>query len=316
MKHRQQTRLQLALKINQHIAAGHQIEPQKRGVLHQILTRKYHHIPQVFVDLETVPVAHEVRLDPVSVHMRQTGGWKHATPGAGHGLEIDIGCKDLNAVLIKRSSELFGKQNGQRIGFFTCCTTGHPDTDVIAGALASQNARNHLFKCGKGFCIPEKRGDRYQNVLAQLVEFAGPLVHQRQIGRQGAHMVGRHAPLNAPPQRGLFVLRKIHLGAPAHLTQQGFECRWGVGSLRGHGNTSPVLHDKSDFGTHVFWRQNPVHATGVDSRLRHAVVLRGGGVLREGEATGRLDGMDARGTVGSGARQNNAYARVGSLVCQ
>ena len=255
-------------------------------------------------------------LYPVTVHVRQTGGGKNAAPRTGHGFQVNIGRKNLDAVLVKRRAELLGKQNSQRISLLPRGAARHPNTDVVTRALTDENARHDLLQSRKRFGIPEKRGHGDQNVFAQLVQFTRTLINQGQVIRQCAHMVGRHAPLNTPPQCGFFVLRKIYFGAPPHFGQQCLQRGWGIGGLRGHGDATPVLHDETDLGPHILGGQNPVDAAGVDGRLWHAVVFGRGRVLGEGKTTGRFDGVNARGTVRPSAGQNNADARLGCLIGQ
>lgn len=125
--------------------------------------------------------------------------------------------------------------------------------------------------------------------------------------------MGSHATLDAPPERRFLVLRKVDLGSRPHLGEQRLQRRRGIGGLGGHRNAPAVLHDQADFRAHVFRRQDPVDATGVDRRLWHSIILSGARILREGEATGGLVSVNAVGAIPAGAGKNDTDARLGGF---
>jgi hypothetical protein len=123
-------------------------------------------------------------------------------------------------------------------------------------------------------------------------------------------VVGRHPPADPAPERGFLVAAEVDPGMLANLGQQFLEGgRFGFRFLlQRHGTLS--AGDEGDFLADALRGQNPVHAAGIDRRLRHAVVFGGGGFLGEGEAAGGLDGVDAGRAVRTGPGQHDPDGRV------
>ncbi len=113
VEHRQQARLQLALEVDQDVAATDQIEAQEGRVLHQILAREDHRIAQALVDLVAVAMRREMGADAVAIHVCEVGRGKNATPCQSHRVEVDVGGEDLQAILVEGGAQPFGEQDGQ-----------------------------------------------------------------------------------------------------------------------------------------------------------------------------------------------------------
>jgi hypothetical protein len=252
MKHRQQPCLQLALKINQDITATDQIQAKKGRVLHQILTGEDHHVAEVLVDLVAVTVRCEVGTQAGAVHVCQAGRGKNTAPRQRHGIQVNVGGENLQPILVERGTQTFGKQDRQRIRLLAGGAAGDPDADVVTWLLVGENVGHDFVEPKKSLGIAKKGGDRDQNVFAQLVEFDRRLVDHLQVIEQRADVVGSHAPLDAPPQGRLLVLREIHLGTGANLAEQRFQRRRGARRLCGDRNQAAVENDQADLGAHVF----------------------------------------------------------------
>ena len=91
--------LQRCVKIDQHIAAGHQIQPQERRVRHQVMAGEHDHVAQMLAHLIRVIDRAEVPFQLVGRHFRQGRSRINAAPGNGQRFVVHVSGKNLHTIL-------------------------------------------------------------------------------------------------------------------------------------------------------------------------------------------------------------------------
>ena len=261
---RQHLGLQLGVEVDHHIAAGHQIDAQKRRIHRNVLARKGDAIAQRFGGLKAVAARLKIAADVLLRHLRHRRLVVDAPPGHGQGVVINVRGKNLQANLVARLGDQLGKEDGQRIGLLAGGAADHPDPDLLAQLLARHQLATKTLQRPKGILVTEKLGHRNQRFLGQRIEFLRMRVGVGQIGRQRAGIGGHHTPLQTPLNGRQLVARKIDLGVLTHPVKklgqfgrallQPLEFRHRTGEAQQPFQLAP----------HLIGRENAVGKAGID----------------------------------------------------
>jgi hypothetical protein len=177
-----------------------------------------------------------------------------------------------------------------------------------------------LGKRVEGLGIAEEPRHVDEEVLVQRRELFAILPQHPDVGSRLRQAVEGHAADDAAADGGELVLLEIHAADAAQqaedLRQLIFAERdlFGRPARRGRQVWMRLkMHEPSG---DLRWRQHEIDHARANRRERHPVVLRRRGLLSDGDASHRLDFADARGPVGSRARQDDPDGAVPADVGQ
>src|SRR5215475_12554005 len=109
------------------------------------------------------------------------------------------------------------------VGFLTGRTSGDPDADRIGGgALSKDFGIYDLAQTLKHFRIAEETRDIDQNVTIQSLHFLRPAMEKFDVVAEITDLIDVHAPQDATPNRGHFVIDKIDLAEALERTKDLF----------------------------------------------------------------------------------------------
>ena len=148
-----------------------------------------------------------------------------------------------------------------------------------------------------------------QHVLIQRLHFRGMALGKLCVLFDLVNLVNHHAPLDAPQDGCLPVMREVHSRSSSQNLENGAEPHDGVGS-RFHRMARMVLasnirmtRDPRQFLGDAFGRKHVIHIARNNSASRHAVILGGGFVLRKSYAAVRLNFRHSQSSVRARSRQ-------------
>ncbi len=110
--------LQHRLQINQHIAAGNQINIGEGRIFQQVVRRKHHHFPNVAGNMKIVIFALKILAQQMRRQISDDAFRVHPIAGALHGVTIDIGGEDFDINRTADPIHDFAADHGQRVGLF------------------------------------------------------------------------------------------------------------------------------------------------------------------------------------------------------
>ncbi len=139
-----------------------------------------------------------------------------------------------------------------------------------------------------------------------MVELFRMFLDELDIGVERAFAIGEEAALDPTPEGRFLVAGKIKLGPSAHFGQQALERGQRQFLDIGRWENGARLGEARKFVGDLLWGLDPVHASGIDSGLGHAVVTRRPGILGEVESAPRFDRAHAAGAIRSGSRKDDS----------
>ena len=306
------TGLQRDAEIDQHVAAGDQIELREWRILEHAVHREHAHL----ANFPHRTVESAVLDEPFGAAFRRHAGQRRLAiarhPCGRDRPLVDVGAEDLR---LRRGClpvhQLF-EHDRQGIDLLPAGTAGDPDADRVGRALAGQDFRQHRFLHGmEGGGIAKELGDTHQQVAEQPVDLLRLALHQLDQASHRGDALGVHAAQDAARQRRSLVAAEIMPHAAAQQgadlgEQRGIQLprvRW-TGRRRRVAQRPLVLEQ---LGRHRRHGQQVVDEAAGHRAVRHAghclpVVLR----LGEDEPAVLLDRAQAARPVAARARQHDA----------
>src|SRR5262249_51867609 len=125
-----------------------------------------------------------------------------------------IGAEHLHAYSRGGRAERFENTNGQRIDFFACCASGHPNSQLTAAlAFLFDQRRNETFlHRSERALITEEMCNIDEKVIEKLLNFLFVAAQKTGVLPQPFDAMQSHPPMYAAMQRGLLVRTEIHAG--------------------------------------------------------------------------------------------------------
>ena len=174
--------LQVAVQVDEQVAAADQVEFGKRRIFDDVLLGKNQHVADAFMD--AVDSCRRTRRKKSRQPLRgEIGGNARRIetgPGRGNGPAVNVGGEDLDLVTLFQILHMLGKEDGQRIGLLAGRTTRRPDTDERACRFAFKKPGNDLFlKRLEGLRVAEEIGDADEQITKKGLDLSRRLL---QIG--------------------------------------------------------------------------------------------------------------------------------------
>ena len=207
--------LQIALEIDQQIAAGDQIELDERRVLERAVLRKQHEVAQFLFDAIVAAVLDEKALQPLLGHIGFDGFRVAAVARDRERGLVEIARKDLNDGMHGAPRRLLEEEHADAIGLFAGRAADDPDANRrVVFELLEDRRDTLLGERREGGPVAKERGDRDQKIGKQLLGFVGIGLQEAVIGREALLPRDLHAPRDAAQNRRPFVVREVVAGAP------------------------------------------------------------------------------------------------------
>ncbi len=258
MKERQDLLLDLRLQVNQQVAATDQVQFREGRIADQVLLGKHHRLADLLVDPVGVLAFDKELPQTLRRDVRGDAFRVDAGPGERQGVLVDVGGEDLDLAGLVPGSQLFGQQDGDRVGFFPRGAAGHPDADGggvrVVGVLV--HAREHrrrrlqsldqrrdreLLQRFPSLRIPEEIGDADQQVFVEGLDLVPVLPQNRDIRRHLLDMIQPHAALNAAGEGPFLVAAEVVL-ARARNNERMVVKSSGIFSTTVGGTTAPFTY--------------------------------------------------------------------------
>ncbi len=200
--------------VDQHIAAGHQVDARERWVDGEILSGEDAQVAHALLD-PVVPVlldeepAQPLRADLVLNTFRVDAS---ARPLEG-GRVAQVGCEDLDAALGPDAVQVFEQRDGDRIRLLPGRATGRPRTDgpVVVGR-GDERRQHMLLERLEHRRLTEETRDVDEDVAVERIGLAPVTGHQFRILAGRADAVQQHAPRRAPLDGRVPVVAEVHAG--------------------------------------------------------------------------------------------------------
>src|SRR5262249_7049976 len=176
MKDRDDVALQLAVEVDEQIAAGDQIHARERRIAHHAVRGEHAQVADGLVDDVAAALVGEEALEPLLRHALQQGIGIAAVARYRERRLINIGGEELYLGPRTALRALLAQQDCERIDLLAGGAARDPDADRVRGALALEQARHYkLFQRLDRFRVEKKIGDPDQQVAKQRVDLADVL---------------------------------------------------------------------------------------------------------------------------------------------
>ena len=300
--------LQDRSQVDEHVAAGDEIEMGEGRILGDVLPGEHAALADPPPHLEVMVGLFEVAAQALGADVGGDALGIDAGTGTVDGGLAQVRGEDLDGNLGRLLLQVLVEEDGHGVGLLSGGTAGDPDADGPVGGPVLQEPREDdgpqgLVQGG----LAEKARDVDQDVVEECLNLNPVPGQQLHVGIDPIQTVQHDPAEDAPLQGRALVEREVHVRDLAEDGQDGIHRVRGF--LRPVGlEVEPVrvLADLHQLARDLLGGQHEVHATGLDGAPRHAVELGRFAVLREGEAAGRLDGAQALGSVGAAAGQHDA----------
>ena len=271
------------------------------GKDHHFANRRRHPEPAI--------VRHEIPAQAFGGDVVGDGLWVDGAAGPLDRVLIQVGGVDLQRQGRGRAETLaqFLEQDGQREGFFSRRTGGHPGAQRPPGRRVVQQQRQDLrLQTGPGVRVAKKARHAYQEFLIEHVDFLRVLAQHIQVVGDAVDLMNAHAPLDPSVQGALLVLREIRSGLRPEHEQDLFER-----ALTLDVEYLPDLHGSARERCEQSLSQfvgggDDVGQRCIQRAAGHAVELGRPRFLYRGQSAFFLDVTQSRRTVRAHARQNDA----------
>src|SRR5262245_8223889 len=168
--------LQLAVEIDEKIAAGDQVHARKRRIAHHAMRREHAQVADRLLDDVAGAFGGEEALQPLLGNALQQGIGIAARASHRQRRLVDIGGEELDFHARAALLGLLAQHNRERIDLFAGGAARHPYADGVRGTFAFEQARHHhLLQRLERLGVAEKISDADQQVAKQRVDLAGIL---------------------------------------------------------------------------------------------------------------------------------------------
>ena len=304
MEDRHHLLLQHRPEVDEHVAAADEVEPRERRVLRQVLAREHAHFADRLRDLVAAIHLDEEPPEPIGADLGQTAFGVESRPRLLDRRVADVGAEYLNRVGAAPIAEVLEQHDGHRVDLLAGRASGNPDADRLAPGLVCQHLHQvFVLERLERIRLAEEPGDVDEDVLVERLQFRRISLEVLEVLLEALQFAQDHAAEDPPLDRRVLVEGEVHA---ARVLEQAkdlvqlrvvFEGRLD-GGLRVHrGAEIRMPADSREFPGDRVRRHDEVDAACRDGAARHAVVLRRGRVLREGDAARGLDGLEPHGAV-------------------
>jgi hypothetical protein len=313
--------LQVALQVDQQVAADDQVEAGERRVADQVVRGEDAHLAHLFHQLAGVILPGEEAREPVRRHVLGDALGVASQPREVERLVVDIAGEDLHARARLATLHRLAEQDRDRVGLLAGGAARRPDADLSLGPGVVEKPRDHLaLERGEGLGIAEEVRDADQQVAEELLRLLGILAQALDVGRHGGELVHLHATLDPPHERRGLVAAEVVAGlAP----QQRADARQLAAHLLGERVPDVLLVQLPQVARvldepcrHLLGRQHVVHHARADRAAEHGVVPGRFGRLRHHHPAVLLDRAQAERAVAARARQQDADGAVALVLRQ
>ena len=304
--------LQLAVQVDEEIAAADEVELGEGGVLDDVLLGEDEEVADVLVN----PVGGAVGLlreeagEPLRGEVGGDAGRVEADPGLGDGPAVDVRGEELHVVVLPELLHPLQQKNGERVRLFAGGAARRPDPDRGPWRLPLEELGDDpLLQGRERLGIAEKAGHADEEVVEERLHLQRGLLQEFDVPLHGLDLMDGHPPLDPPPDRVRLVEGEVmaRMGTEEH--EDLFQHPLGFGGRHGFEvkmSAEGARRIIDELGRHLGRRQHVVHQTGGDGAPGHAVVFGGFGVLGHDHPPLPLDGPHPQGAVAPRAGEDDA----------
>jgi hypothetical protein len=294
--------LRLRAQVDQHVAAGDEVEVRERRVGEQVVLGEHDAVADLGVHLVAAVRAHlEVRRQALVAHPLEAVLRVDPRPGGLERALVDVGREDLERAARAGLADGVVEHDGDRERLFARGAGRHPRAQLALGLDRVPDQLVDLPREGvEARLVAEEVRDPDQQVVMQGRELFTVLLQQSQVIPEVLRGRQARAPQHAPVDGAALVVVEVDaLAQPQqrdhflHHTR-GFPVRQ---LAAGH-----VLDQRAREARAA---HHHVDDAGLDGRLRHAVEARGLRVLHQHEAALRLHPPGAARAVGAASGQDH-----------
>lgn len=227
---------------------------------------------------------------------------------------VDVSSVDDEGRRIAAVQEL-EQGDGQGVDLLSRRAAGHPDPQAVRGAaVLHDGGKSDRLQRLEPLRLAKERGHADQKVLIQRLHGRSVMVEGIGVAAQAVVVSQEDAPQDAPLDAGPFEVAEVDRMAGAQQLEDAVELRGGglrlplaLPRAAAAGDAHQPLGDAG-------WRQHEVRRDG--GRARHDVELRGLRILREGDASRVVNGLQSQRAVRVIAGKNHADGVAGPIVRQ
>lgn len=310
MKELQDSLLDDRIEIDEDVTARHQIHLQKRRILHQVVSRENEELAHRLFHLEPVVMLLEVLLSQFLSYLRHRSRGVVTAPGERHRFLVDVGGEDLQRNVQLELLDEVEEQDGHAVRLLARGAARDPDAKWLARRPLLEPIREDPPQCLVRAFVPEERRDGDENLLHQALGLLGVASQARDVLLQAVRASGDESALEPTPNRGRFVIAKVHSLRRFHQLDDGLERigRAARGKLLGR-----IRDERRQVPRELLWAHDQVDDAGRYRREGHSVVPRGGGGLGRHAAPGRFQRLHPFGAVGARSRKDGRDGPIGGL---
>ncbi len=216
MEDRHQPLLLRGIEIDQHVAAGDEIEAGEGGIAGQVVPREHTHVAQRLGDLVPGLGLLEEALEPFGRDVGRDGRGVGARPRVLDGALADIAPENLHADAGDAFAERFPECDGDAVGFLAGRASGHPDSErAIGGGALEQLRKDERVQCRERLGLAEETGDVNEQVVRERDQFLPVLAQLPDVVPQIGQPVQGHSPHEAPAYRSGLCIGENRCRSPA-----------------------------------------------------------------------------------------------------
>ena len=216
MQDRQHLALQYGSQVDQHVTATDEVQLGERRVLRHVVPGKNAYVTDDLRDLVPAFRSGEEPRQSLRRDMGQRGVRVRAGAGFFDRRFADIGGENLERKAHFRLLQEFHQADGDRISFLARGAPRHPDPDrILAPSILNQRGEHLLLQFLEDRWFPKECSDGDKKALAQRVCFVAVPLEIPAVVFQLFESAEGHAPLDAPLEGAVLVVREIHSGGAA-----------------------------------------------------------------------------------------------------
>lgn len=224
MEHLQDFALDLAVEVDQQVAADDQVDLRERRIRQQVVLGEQHPLADLLAHAVVVAILKEVLTQPGRGHVGNDRLRVSAVTARSNGTFIDVGGKHLQLGGTGVEHQLIADQHRQGIGLFAGGAARRPQAYLLgsdaAGLDGLEQAGQHIplqgFEC---FTVTKEVGHADQQVAEQGLGFIRMVLQVAVVGGQIRLGSDLHPPFDTAQHRGAFVVLEIMAGTGAQLHQ-------------------------------------------------------------------------------------------------